>query len=119
MPDLLVDTDVFIDHLRGARPFVPGDSYVAYSVVTRCELFAGSRTDEGMVRRLLDPFVEIPIERSIAEHAGRVRRQLQVTMADALIAATALEKDLVLMTRNVRDFSGIPGLRVETPSAST
>ena len=41
MPELLIDTDVFVDHLRGARGMAPGRERILYSVVTRCELFAG------------------------------------------------------------------------------
>jgi toxin FitB len=111
--DLLVDTDIFIDHLRGARRFAPGDNSVAYSVVTRCELFAGSRTDETAVRHLLDPFMEFPIERAVAERAGRIRRQFGVKIADALIAATALEYSLILVTRNIRHFDRINDLRLQ------
>jgi toxin FitB len=34
---------------------------------------------------------------------------------DALLAATALIHDLTVVTRNRRDFSGIPGLRIVDP----
>jgi predicted nucleic acid-binding protein len=37
-----------------------------------------------------------------------------LAMADGLIAATALEHDLVLVTRNVKDFFGL-GLTVLNP----
>ena len=40
--DLLVDTDVFIDHLRGARELRPGRNRLHYSVITRCELISGA-----------------------------------------------------------------------------
>ena len=42
MGDILVDTDVFIDHLRGARQLTPGRHRLHYSVITRAELFAGN-----------------------------------------------------------------------------
>ncbi len=115
MANLLLDTDVFVDHLRGARGLWTGGQQVAYSVITRCELFAGRRSEESMVAVLLGPFVEIPVDRSIAEMAGRFRRNLKVRIADALIGATALQYDLTLVTRNVRDFRAIPDLRIESP----
>lgn len=115
MADLLVDTDIFVDHLRGSRRFRPGDQVVWYSVVTRAELFAGRGTDEGPVGRLLAPFRELPVDREIAERAGRLRRDLSVPMADALIAATAVEHGLGLVTRNVRDFDRVPSLVLVAP----
>lgn len=113
--DLLIDTDVFIDHLRGARRLEPRRDRLCYSVVTRCELYAGTTTVEETIDRLLAPFTEIPVDRSIAEHAGRIRRWNGTRIADALIAATAMEHDLTLVTRNIRDFRNLTGLRVQTP----
>jgi len=88
---------------------------MSYSVVTRAELFAGRSTDEDIVRLLLDPFSELPVERRIAERGGRLRRDLGLRTPDALIAATALEHGLSILTRNVRDFEPVPGLKVVTP----
>lgn len=114
MPEILVDSDVLIDHLRGARRFAPSaEDGVAYSVVTRAELFAGRASQEDAVVRLLAPFQELPVDRRVAELGGRLRREHGVRIADALIAATALVHGLALMTRNLRDFEPVPNLRIE------
>jgi predicted nucleic acid-binding protein len=114
--DLLLDTDVLVDVLRGARRLMVTGHRVAYSVITRAELFSGRAKDEEDVRILLSPFREVDVDAAIAEHAGRLARS-RVEMSDALIAATALEHGLELVTRNVRDFKGIAGLRLHDPSA--
>ena len=116
MPDLLVDTDVFVDHLRGARRLQPGRDRILYSVITRCELFAGREVEEEAVQRLLEPFDEVPVDRPVAERAGRLRRADRLRTPDALIAATALEHQLVLVTRNTRDFQAARGLKLRPPS---
>jgi len=115
MADVLVDTDVLVDHLRGHRPFDPGSDRVFCSVITRSELFAGTGTDEEAVRRLLAPIVEIPVDRDLAEAAGRLRRTTRIALPDALIAATALALPAPLLTRNKRDFGRVKGLRVRAP----
>jgi predicted nucleic acid-binding protein len=112
VPDLLADTDVLIDHLRGARALAPGSARVSYSTITRAELFAGRASQEAAVRTLLDPFREIAVDRTVAELGGRLRREHGVRLADALIAATALTHELELLTRNVRDFAAVPGIRL-------
>ncbi len=112
--DVLVDTDVFIDHLRGAVELKAGRNRLHYSVVTRAELFAGNSATD-VVSQLLAPFREVTVDRSIAERAGRVVRELQLRMPDALIAATALENRLALMTRNRNDFDRVRGLRIRSP----
>lgn len=111
MTDILVDTDVFIDHLRGARLLAPGKHRLHYSVITRAELFAGS-TASNLVSTLLAPFREIPVERSVAERAGRIRRESGIRLPDALIAATAIENGLGLATRNRSDFDQVRSLRL-------
>ncbi len=114
LPDFLVDSDVFIDHLRAGKrvPVPPRDS--AYSVLTRAELYAGRNADENVVDLLLSAFEELPIDRAIAEEAGRIRRGVGISLADAVIAATALLSRRVLVTRNVKDFRKVSGLRLRT-----
>lgn len=114
--NVLVDTDVLVDHLRGHQAFAVGRDIVHVSVVTRAELFAGHATDESRVSMLLEPFREIPIDRAVAERAGRIRRASSILMPDALIAGTALEHGLTLITRNRGHFEGVKGLRLRAPT---
>lgn len=111
MADILVDTDIFIDHLRGAAELKPGRHRLHYSVITRAELFAGA-TGTDLAARVLAPFREIPVNWAIAERAGRIRRESGLRMPDALIAATALERQLGLATRNKEHFEPVRGLRI-------
>ena len=115
MADLLVDTDIFIDHLRGAVPLRPLKHRLHYSVITRTELFAGSSASD-LVTRLLGPFREIDVDRTVAERAGRIVREFGTRVPDALIAATAIEHGLSLSTRNRKDFDPIRGLRIRSLS---
>lgn len=60
-----------------------------------------------------------PITPSIAQRAGVLRGQFQAqgisrSAPDMLIAATAIEHQLVLATRNVRDFLGC-GVQIVNP----
>jgi len=116
MADLLVDTDVFVDHVRGASSIKLGPHRLSYSVVTRCELFAGRNAKEESLGLLLSAFAELPVDRAIAERAGRIRRTTDIRTPDALIAATALEHGLGLLTRNASDFTRVTGLKVIAPT---
>lgn len=113
MADLLVDTDVCIDHLEGNRR-LPRRGRLAYSVVTRAELLAGAAEHEPAVRRLLAGMDELVVDRRVADRAGLLRRE-GLRMPDALIAATAIVHQLTLLTRNVADFRRAPGIRVRKP----
>ena len=110
MADLLVDTDIFVDHLRGAHEMRPARHRLFYSVITRAELFAGTSGSDVVVR-VLSAFRELPVDREVAERAGRIRRESGLRLPDALVAATALIHGLALVTRNRRDFDRVRGLR--------
>lgn len=113
--ELLVDTDVLIDHLRGQRRLHAEGRSFGISVVSRCELFAG-RDEPAALRRFLWPMVELDIDPAIAELAGLTRRETGIATPDALIAATALTHRIPLMTRNRRHFSRVTELRVLSPA---
>ena len=52
----------------------------------------------------------LPVTKAIAERWGRLtiqakRKGITITTADGLIAATALEHELAIVTRNTKDFA--------------
>ena len=110
MADLLVDTDVCVDHLKAIKR-LPRSGRLAYSVITRAELLAGRTQNEFAVRRLLAGMDEVIIDRRVADRAGELRRR-GLKMPDALIAATGLVHHLTLLTNNKVDFRRVPGLRI-------
>lgn len=66
--------------------------------------------------RLLQPLQILPFDSECATHAARIRVALEaagtpIGAHDTLIAATALRYQATLVTRNVREFSRVPGLQ--------
>lgn len=123
--DYLVDTNILIDSLRGlaqASVFLrharkQGTLWI--SVITLTELYAGRGTKQAReatrISRLLRHFRIAYLDSSTATQGGTVVRDYGLTLPDALIAATALRKNLSLATRNIKHFSHIPKLRVHQP----
>jgi tRNA(fMet)-specific endonuclease VapC len=63
-------------------------------------------------------FETVGFDREDARHAGEVRAALAaagtpIGAYDVLIAGQARSRDLVLVTRNAREFDRVAGLRVE------
>ena len=58
----------------------------------------------------------LAVDRPVAERWGKLNVPDPLPTVDALLAATALEHDLVLVTRNVRDVDRT-GVRVLDPTA--
>ncbi len=56
----------------------------------------------------------IEVTLSVAEHWGKLQAVRSLPEVDALVAASALEHDLTLVTRNEADFAGL-GIRVLNP----
>ncbi len=66
--------------------------------------------------QLLRPMQSLPFDSECAVHAARLRADLEAVGTpigphDLLIAATALRHQAALVTRNVREFSRVPGLQ--------
>jgi len=120
----LIDTNVWIDALSGklAAPaflkIAVQASWAGYSAITRLELFGFPElTDEEELKiaELLKPFAEVAVDSRIIDKAIPIRKSMRIKVPDAIIAATALEKDCSLITRNIEDFMGIADLVVFNP----
>ncbi len=57
----------------------------------------------------------IPLTDEIADVTIELRRKVNIKLPDAVIAATAFLHDLTLVTRNIKDFEKVEGLRVYIP----
>lgn len=119
--NVLLDTSVLIDVLRGDRSavaYVSGLASVpATSEVCRAEVLLGMRSSEQRATlRLLDALDVRPVDRAIAERAGALGRTYRrshpaIGVADLLVAATADLTRLPIATRNVRHFPMYRDLR--------
>jgi predicted nucleic acid-binding protein len=111
---LLLDTDIFIDYLNGIPSAVSlidtahFDLY--YSSWTRKELLgkSGLRDSERReVKDLLDRFRIISVDDAIAAKYWILLKKYEergLRQADAIIAATAWQRNLPLLTRNQKHF---------------
>lgn len=124
---VLIDTDILVDLHRG-RPSFPLNSITGVggiSVVTVAEMLEGAsyggpelRLRRRMrIEELLSVFDAIPITKPVARVRADIWTYLreqgaQIGPNDLWIAATAVAHDFELVTRNTREFSRVPGLRL-------
>ncbi|MDD4891416.1 MAG: type II toxin-antitoxin system VapC family toxin [Phycisphaerae bacterium] len=118
---LLLDTDVLVDYLRGQTQAIAlvqaNHGRIVISSMTVAELYAGVR--EGAERAALEEieslFPVLPVTAEAARSGGLLRRDFGkshgISIADAIVAATALAEDAELATLNVRHYPMIKGLR--------
>ncbi len=119
---VLLDTDVFIDYFNTGRFSVLFDRtrFVAYySIVTKKELLSkpGLRDAErqAMIEELRACRI-VKLTSSITTRYTELRQRYpSLEKADPLIAASALVKNLPLVTRNKRHFKIVAGLDIFGP----
>jgi predicted nucleic acid-binding protein len=56
----------------------------------------------------------INLDHTVAKLSADIRKHYKLKLADAIIASSALTSNSSLVTRNVRDFSKIPSLKIIT-----
>ena len=88
------------------------------SVITSLEFLEGfEQTNDG--QRFLSPFSSLAVSEEVARIGSRIRRDLRkrgemIGDFDILIAATAIEAAIPIVTDNINHFNRIEGLTVET-----
>jgi tRNA(fMet)-specific endonuclease VapC len=124
----LIDSDVYIEFLWKD----PGTTHlveellpagVAISIVTYMESYQGTfrRPDpiasQTQAASIIGRIPVLPFSLETAERCARLRhdlstqgRRVRSRVLDLMIAATALEYNLALVTRNRADYEDIPGL---------
>ena len=120
---VVVDTSVFVDHLRGdprARDALLAARAIGHdlaaSVLTRAELLAGVRPCEReQLKALFGVIRWIDVDPAIADLAGDLaqdylRSHPGIGAVEYVVAATAEHLGAELLTRNVTHFPMLPGL---------
>lgn len=121
----LVDTDVLIDVSRNNEAAIGfldqlGDSW-SISIITALELIVGARNKKEVTQidQLVAVYSATPLTAEIGNSSYGLLRQFAkshgLRVFDSLIAATAIEENLTLVTRNKKHFQMISNLKLEVP----
>jgi tRNA(fMet)-specific endonuclease VapC len=129
MSRYLLDTDWIVDVLNGQEKAINtvlelAPAGLAVSIITYGELYEGAafaRDPEPALsglRNFLKGKAILPLTQPIMERFAQIRGSLprpvrqQIGDLDILIAATCLERNLTLLTRNLKGFQHIPELKL-------
>jgi tRNA(fMet)-specific endonuclease VapC len=126
----LLDTCVISDFIKGelgtqGRLKQTPPTSVAVSIITVMELRYGllinpqrAQKIESTIASFLTSVTILPFSNLEAERAAHIRAILKsqgqpIGAYDVLIAATALQHNLLMVTANQREFDRVPGLQTE------
>ena len=108
----LIDTNIIIYYLEGEQAAISflrtHRGRLAISSITWMETLSYPFTadEEQVVRTFLQEFRLIEISSPVMELSVEIRRKKKMKLPDAIIAASAVHHDLILVTRNIKDFKG-------------
>ncbi|MBF0532671.1 MAG: type II toxin-antitoxin system VapC family toxin [Candidatus Omnitrophica bacterium] len=125
-----LDTDICIYFLRGDIPGLADvfraqrPDQIKIPAIVAAELFLGGHKSrdpaktQKAIAAFLEPFEIIPFDLSAAETYAQIRENLEtqgniIGPNDLLIAATALSRKGTLITRNLKEFSRVPLLKIQ------
>ena len=120
--EFLADTNAMIYLLVGndcMRPYL--SKKLGVSFISELELFSFSELTEGEevnIRNLLKECTVFPLDSDIKEEVISLRKKYRIKLPDAIIAATAIEKGLRLLTAD-KGFEKIEELQLEALSPTT
>ena len=123
---MLLDSNILIYVAEPEGAFLSRwveDAAACLATVSRIEVLGFPRwhllNEERRARLelLVGALPELPLDDRISARAIELRRQKKISLADSIIAATALVHHLPLFTRNEADFAHIAGLEIINPFA--
>jgi predicted nucleic acid-binding protein len=123
-PQYLIDSNAVIDYLGQKLPakgmeFMNRiiDAVPNVSVITKIEVLGFNTSDENY--KLLADFMNdatvLDLSSNVVDECINIRRKYKIRLPDAIIAATSLVYDLVLISRNISDFGDVHDLQLVDP----
>lgn len=114
----LIDTNVIIDFAQ-SRFDVKCNNFIAkiiddnpiISVITQIELLGFSHVPQQIITFTEFAFIA-NINQAVVSRTIELRKKYKIKLPDAIIAATAIVNDLILITHNVSDFKSIVELKL-------
>jgi tRNA(fMet)-specific endonuclease VapC len=126
----LLDTNACIRHLNGRAPHLSvrlksfDPARLAVCSIVKGELLFGSLRSQNPTKSretqddFLKDLVSLPFDDTAAEHYAQIRADLTnrgtpIGPNDLIVAAIALNHDLILVTHNTAEFSRVKNLHIE------
>ena len=89
--------------------------YASVSIIEVLGFHRITAAEQRVLQRILSAYQSLELTPSIIEQATTLRQNKKMSLGDAIVAATALENDMVLWTANTDDFKHIDGLKLFNP----
>lgn len=112
----VIDTNIFILRFNDRLADLLPRGEIICSIITEIELLSFSKltsAEETLIRDTLAKLAIYGIDQDIKEEAIRLRRESGLKLPDAIIAATAIHHQAILVT-NDAELQNVPGLQSQS-----
>jgi predicted nucleic acid-binding protein len=120
----LIDTNSVIDFLGNKFP-ASGMNFISrvvdeipkVSVITKIEVLGFNTTDanQTLLINFMNDATILELTNNVVEICIELRKKYKIKLPDAIIAATAIAYDLIIITRNLSDFNKIAEVKTINP----
>jgi predicted nucleic acid-binding protein len=114
----LLDTNVVLDFMGNKVPANAQkmistiiDTEINLSVINKIELLGFSNVEQDLID-FVDCANILPINDDIIDKTIEIRSLYKIKLPDAIISATALINDLILVSHNIKDFQNIRNIQL-------
>jgi predicted nucleic acid-binding protein len=120
----LIDSNSIIDFISNKLP-LKGMNFVEnvvntipnLSIISKMEVlgYPMNSSDEQIFVEFFNDSIIIQLSEDIVEKTIEIRKTHKINLPDAIIAATAITNNYIIISRNSKDFSKIPKLIIINP----
>jgi predicted nucleic acid-binding protein len=122
----LLDTNTIIYYLQASLPekamqqlHTIVDDQPLVSVITKIELLGFNTTtieEQTITETFINSSFVFNLDDAVINQTIDLRKQNKIKLPDAIVAATAIVYNPILVTRNISDFDKIPVLKCQDPN---
>lgn len=118
----LLDSNVVVHYLSNALPrksiafinqFIDDSCYI--SVITQMETLGynfKTQIDKNTTEIFIENTIVFDINIEVVRKTIAIRKSRKIDLPDAIIAATAIVNDYILITHNTKDFENIQNIKI-------
>ena len=121
----LLDTNIVVHYLNNTltaeaidllNEIIDDQCFISIIVEMECLGYNfKTKNEQEIMSVFIENITKLNINKDIVKKTIAIRKSRKIDLPDAIIAATAIDYDLILITQNTKDFKSISDLKMINP----
>ena len=125
MEGYLIDTNIISKYLTEDLPEIGldfldkiVDKTPVFSIISKIELLCWKSDDNTIlhIKNFINESIVVNLSDEVIDCCVELRKYKKIKTPDAIVAATAIVNNFILLTDNIKDFENIKGLKIINPN---